>query len=29
MRFNPLIKALEESAANIPELTVAACERFF
>ena len=28
-RFNPLIKALEVSAANIPEVIVAACERFF
>ena len=28
-RLNPLIKALEESAASIPDLTVAACERFF
>ena len=28
-QFNPLIKALEESAASIPDLIVAACERFF
>ena len=26
---NPLIMALEETTANVPELTVAACERFF
>ena len=28
-RLNPLIKALEKSAASIPDLTVATCERFF
>ena len=28
-QVNPLITALEETTANVPELTVAACERFF
>ncbi len=28
-RVNPLITALKETTANVPELTVAACERFF
>ena len=28
-QINPLITALEETTANVPELTVAACERFF
>ena len=28
-QINPLIAALKKTTANIPELTVAACERFF
>ena len=29
LEFNPLIKALDETTANVSELIVAACERFF
>ena len=29
VQVDPLLMALEETTANVPELTVAACERFF